>query len=168
MIYMSKRTDAHLEELVHEELDAHDSGAVTAIDLGCLPSSLLDKQIDERVAPIAELHCITLALAGIVVGGLYGLIVRHILDHHTGARDSGGCRTVCFLVLSSLSLLHLLLRPLFVSLLFRWIRSFYHSRFRAMRADAPESTTVKRTSAYLSLAAYHYAAGGHTAPMVLH
>jgi len=121
MIYMSKRTDAHLEELVDEKLNAHDSGAVAAIDLGRLPGSLFDKQIDKRIAPIAELHRIALAFAGIVVGGLYGLIVRHILDHHTGARNSGGCRTVCFFVLSSLSLLHLLPRLLSFSLLFRWV-----------------------------------------------
>lgn len=89
-MYISKRIDTHLEELVNEELDALDSGIIATIDLGRLPSGLLDEQADERVAPIAELHRVTLALAGVVVGGLYGLIVRHILDHHTGAGDSGG------------------------------------------------------------------------------
>lgn len=81
---------AHLEELVDEDLDALDSGIVTAIDLGRFPCGLLHKQADERVAPVAERDRAALALAGVVVGGLYGLIVRHILDHHTGAGDSGG------------------------------------------------------------------------------
>lgn len=95
-----RSADAHLEELVDEELDALDSGVVAAIDLGRLPRGLLHEQADERVAPVAELHRVPLALAGVVVGGLYGLIVRHILDHPTGAGDSGGLPYLALFTLS--------------------------------------------------------------------
>jgi len=97
---------AHLEELLDEKLDALDSGVVAAIDLGRLPGGLLDEQADERVAPVAELHRVALALAGVVVGGLYGLIVRHILDHSTGAGDSGGSHRTARSISLSLTRTH--------------------------------------------------------------
>lgn len=164
-MYISKRIDTHLEELVNEELDALDSGIIATIDLGRLPSGLLDEQADERVAPITELHRVTLALAGVVVGGLYGLIVRHILDHHTGTGDSGGLPhgLPIFISLCLSFTLLIFLLSLFLSL--RSKRSFYHSEFRAARADTPEmmDAAVERTIVYLSLAAHYYATTGHTA-----
>lgn len=156
---LMRSADAHLEELVDEELDALDSGVVAAIDLGRLPRGLLHEQADERVAPVAELHRVPLALAGIVVGGLYGLIVRHILDHPTGAGNSGGLphRLLFPYIFFSLSLYLFhphththttrtgtLLFSLSLSLSSVISDRNEHSITRATRADTPE--TMRRSS----------------------
>jgi len=133
-----KRVDAHLEEFVDEELVALDSGVISAIDLGRLPGGLLDEQADKRVAPVAELHRVTLALAGVVVGGLYGLIVRHILDHHTGTGDSGGLPHGFALSLSlPLSL------TLFLSLSLSPFRSLSLTHFLALSSPSRSFTQIE-------------------------
>lgn len=60
---------------MHEDLDGAHAGEVAAVDLGRAAVGAAREVLHVVVAPVAELHGATLALAGVRVGGDDGLVL---------------------------------------------------------------------------------------------